>query len=113
MTRTQPANIGELRHRITFQSLSLTSDGQGGSSTSWTNFKTVWARIKPISGRERNFAQRIEDVYTHEITIRKCDGLTTTMRISYQNRIFQVKSIQKDTEENFWMKILTEEKVGT
>lgn len=113
MTTKQPVNIGELRHRITFQSLSLTGDGQGGSLTSWTNFKTVWAKLKPISGRERNFAQRIEDVYTHEITIRKLDGITTTMRISFQNRIFQVKSIQPIDEERFWMKILTEEKVGT
>ena len=113
MTAKAPTTIGSLRHRITFQSLSTVADGQGGSTESWTNFKTVWAELKPTSGRERMFAQRIEDVYSHKITIRKTDGITTTMRISFQNRIFQIKSIQKDIEEPFWMHLLTEEKVGT
>lgn len=113
MSEKSSTNISKLRHRIKFQTLALTADGQGGSSEAWSDFAEVWAELKPTSGRERLFAQRIEDIYSHKITIRKLNGISTTMRIAFGARIFQIKSIQKDVESNFWMTILTEEKVGT
>ena len=105
--------IAKMRHRIKFQSLSLVSDGQGGSTESWVDFAEVWADVKPISGRERLFAQRIEDIQDHKIIIRYLDGITTTMRIVFNNRIFQIKDITNDVESKFWMSILTQETPGT
>lgn len=113
MAKKSSTVIANLRHRIKFQTLGLTSDGQGGSVEAWTDFAEVWAEVKPSSGRERIYAQRVEDIYDHKISIRYLEGINTTMRILFDNRIFQIKAIQKDIESRFWMTLLTEEKVGT
>lgn len=104
--------IGELRHRISFQSLTRTPDGLGGATESWATVVTVWASIEP-AGKERNFAQRIEDVYTHKIRIRKRTDITATMRVLFGSRIFQVKAIAADLERKDFQTVLAEEFVGT
>lgn len=106
--------IGDMSHRIDIQSFSTATDGQGGVTTTWTTLKSMWADVEPIKGYERKFADRIEDVYTHKIIIRKTTGITTAMRVNFRGRIFQIKAIELfDRERLFWMRLLTEEKVGT
>jgi len=105
--------IGKMRHRIKFQTLSLVGDGQGGSVETWTDFAEVWADVKPTSGRERLYAQRIEDLQDHKITIRYLEGINTTMRIDFQGRIFQIKDITNEVESRFWQTLMTQEVTGT
>lgn len=110
----QATTIGKLRHRIEIQSLSIASDGQGGGSTTWTPIKTIWAEITPTSSRERLFAQRIEDVYDHKITIRKQDfAINSTMRILFMTKILQIKSVQPFENDPFFIQLLAQEKAGT
>ena len=44
--------IGELRKQVTVQAEGQTPDGAGGYTLAWTNVATVWAEIKPVTGRE-------------------------------------------------------------
>lgn len=107
------AKIADLRHRITFQSLVRTPDGQGGFTESWVNFASVWAKIEPSSARERYFSQQIQPTITHKLTIRWLEGLKTEMRISYLDRIFQIHGIRREDERRFFMMIDAEEGVGS
>jgi hypothetical protein len=51
---------GELDQRITLQSLALVSDGGGGSTETWSNVAILWAKVVPMSGRERLQADQLE-----------------------------------------------------
>jgi len=105
--------IAELRQRIKFQSLTRATDGQGGWTETWNDFTEVWAAIKPVSAKERYFSQRIEENVSHQITIRWLEGLTTEMRIVFENRIFQIHGIRRENEERWFMLIDAEEGVGS
>lgn len=106
----------ELRHRITFQTLTLTPDGQGGSTESWANIPdtpTCWAKVTPKSAKERYFSQRVEMNTTHEIVVRWRNDLTSKMRIVHEGKIFQIHGIRAEDEERWWTYIDAEENVGT
>jgi SPP1 family predicted phage head-tail adaptor len=50
----------DLDQRITFKRETSTSDGMGGSTTTWITVATVWSAPRPMSGREREQAQRLD-----------------------------------------------------
>lgn len=101
--------IGDLRHRITFQTLALASDGQGGQTETWTNLVTVWAYVRPMSANERLFAQKIEPLISHEVIIRHRTDITSEMRFIYDSRTFQVKAPFRPDERKFYLKFLAVE----
>lgn len=107
-------DIANLRHRIKFQSLSRVSDNQGGWTETWSDFYECWAEIVPKNGNERKFAERIEDFYDHEVTIRWPEVvLKTEMQILFDLRIFQIKSIIKPDERKWYQVIKCQEKAGS
>jgi SPP1 family predicted phage head-tail adaptor len=63
-------NIGQLNRRITLQTRSGTLDAYGQEVNVWSNFATVWANIKPISGREKAGMATIDAMLTHRVSIR-------------------------------------------
>lgn len=105
--------IGDLRHRITFQTLSLVSDGQGGQTETWTNLVTVWAYVKPISANERLFAQKIEPLITHRVIIRHRTDILSQMRFVYDSRTFQIKAPFRPDERKFYLEFLAIEDSAT
>ena len=113
MSNVTPIRIGDLRHRILFQYLERTADDQGGYTEEWKNLKTVWAKVEPVSSKERLYSQRIEYQRSHKITIRNTDGITQEMRIVFDDRYFQIKGIRKIDERNFFMLIDAEENQGS
>jgi SPP1 family predicted phage head-tail adaptor len=109
-------NIAELRHRIEFQRLQKTSDGQGGYEASYTVLQSCWAKIKATSAQERVYAQKLEDIYSHEIIIRNTLDHTPQIasdKIFFNNRYFQIKSIEHIDERKFWLRILVQEGVAS
>ncbi|MCB6541139.1 phage head closure protein [Desulfovibrio desulfuricans] len=45
-------NAGRLRHRITLQALTRTTDDFGGVSEAWADAATLWASVEPLKGDE-------------------------------------------------------------
>jgi len=88
----------KLRHRITIQELSLSDDGRGGHTESWSTFKEVWAKIEPVSASQKWMAQQLEHHISHKIVIRAISGLSIDMRIKFGSRFFQIHSF-RDIEE--------------
>lgn len=106
-------NPSKFRHRITFQTLTLTPNDSGGQTETWTDFATVWASVEPKIVKEVNFAQRIEPRVDHEIRCRYTSGITATMRISFDSRVFEIKSIIIPEEIKEFHYILATERTGT
>lgn len=99
--------IGKLDKRITLQNRSSTLDDYGQPINTWSDVATVWANIKPLSGREKAQTMMAETILTHRVTIRyNADFLPPTeidaYRISYETpsgtRIFKITAAQ-DVDE--------------
>jgi SPP1 family predicted phage head-tail adaptor len=63
-------DIGKFDKRITLQSRSATLDDYGQQINSWSDVATIWANIKPISGREKLRSMAIESELTHTVAVR-------------------------------------------
>lgn len=113
MGKITQLNIAELRHRITIQSITEVSDGQGGKTENWSTVATVWARIEPVSSRERLYSDKLEYQRTHKIAIRYRSDITNDMRILFNGRYFQIKSVYSPDEREAYTFIDAEENQGT
>lgn len=86
-------DAGKLRHRVTFQSVTQTSDSAGGYTESWATAATVWASIEPVSAYERFVGMQTETHTTHKVMCRYNSAITTAKRMSWDGRLFDVVSV--------------------
>lgn len=90
-------DAGKLRHRITFQRFDGQRDEYGDPLKSedehWNDVASMWAEVKPMSGREFYAAEQSQSEVTHKVSCRYRAGLTTAMRIKYGSRLFEIISI--------------------
>jgi SPP1 family predicted phage head-tail adaptor len=82
---------GELDQRITLQSLALVSDGGGGSTETWSNVAILWAKVVPMSGRERLQADQLESPANYRVTIRRRTDITAGKRILWQGKPLNIR----------------------
>ena len=101
--------IKDLRHSVTIQERTLTADGQGGSTESWSTFTTAWVAIEPTSAAQQFYAQHLKHRVTHKITARYFSGLTSDMRIIFGSRTFHVRGYRDLEERNRFYEIMAEE----
>lgn len=85
---------GDLRHRITIQSATTGSDGQGGTTKTWATLATVWAQVRPISGREAVQAGQMTSTLTTTVTIRSRTDVTVGQRVVHGSRTLAIASVQ-------------------
>ena len=52
-------NPGELNRRITILKRSIFTDNNGFETEEWIDYKTVWAKVKNLNGRELFQAQQV------------------------------------------------------
>lgn len=104
-------NIGKLRHRIELQSYTTTTDAVGQQVKSWVTYDTVWAWIRPLSGKEIMNAQQAVAEITHKVTIRYQSELAVTHRIKFGTRYFNINFIANYDERNEFMEIMCKERV--
>lgn len=98
-------NAGELKHRITFQTLTDGQDTFGDLTETWTDYKTVSAKIEATGGVEYYASKQLDAEVTHIITIRYLTGLTNKHRISYDSRYFDIHFIDNKKEAGKKMEI--------
>ena len=91
---------GQLRHRITLQSVSTTPDSSGDRVEAFATFATVWARVEPLTGREQFIAQQIQSETNYRVEIRYRAGVVATMRVLFGGRTFEVVSVLNVGERN-------------
>lgn len=71
---------GRLKRRVTFQrNEPATRDDYGQPVENWQDIATVWASIRPLSGRELWYARQTLATATHQIVCRWSAGTTATL----------------------------------
>jgi SPP1 family predicted phage head-tail adaptor len=109
-------NIGKLRNKVELQNYTTSADSVGQPTKTWTTFATVWAHIKPMSGREVITAEQPIGETTHTITIRYNSSIDESSRIRYYDnvkgvyRIFDINYIGDRDEKNEMMTLVCKEK---
>ena len=76
-----------------------------------TIFKTVWASVSPIRGRDYVEAKKYQAELTYKITIRYLTGVTPDMQIQFKTRIFLIQDIINPFEHNEMLEIMAIERV--
>ena len=104
-------NVAELNKKIQFQYPVQVSDAMGGYTITWTNFgSAVWAAIWPVSAKQVIETKSESTEITHRIRIRYKQGIRTSFRIQYKNRIFTIYGPPINVDEkNEWMDIVCKE----
>ena len=107
-------DVRRLDKYVSIQRRSTVKDGYGQESTEWVEVKSVWAEIRPITGREKMRAGAIEMTVTHTVAIRFDADLEPLIemdncRITCRGRAFRVKSAIDLNEERKWIILDCEE----
>ncbi len=74
---------GALDKRVTIQARTAVDDGGGGQDVTYEDVATVWASVRPGTGREFVNAQQLTPELSHLVTIRYRTGVTPKHRIAY------------------------------
>jgi SPP1 family predicted phage head-tail adaptor len=85
--------IGQLRHRVTFQSPAATLDEVGGQAIVWQDAATVWARIVALGGPEILRAAEIVPRGAYRLTIRYRTDIGPAMRIAFGDKTLQIDAV--------------------
>jgi len=97
--------IGEFKHRITLQVLSSLVNDNGFESENYEDFKTVWAKVTNLHGKEYFEAAAIQKEKTVKFIIRAIKGLDETMRILFQGKTYNITFIDNIKYENRYIEI--------
>lgn len=105
---------GPLKKRITLQRQSQAVDGYGQPIEAWVDVATVWASIEPSVGRELFAAQTLNLDQPKTVRMRwqpifDDPKAVSAMRIVYNDRIFNIKSVANKGEQNCLLTLLVSE----
>lgn len=90
---SQIVHIEDLRHRITIQKKTVTTDDNGIETETWNDLKTVWAAFEPVSGREYYAAAALNSENNVTFRIRYQKDITPDMQIVFNGLIYQILNI--------------------
>lgn len=101
--------IGDLRHRITIQKRTTTINENGFEVETWEDYKTVWAAISNLHGREYFAAAAVQAENTVKFTVRYLPNLDPTMRIRFRDKTYDITAIDNIKYQNRFMEIKASE----
>jgi SPP1 family predicted phage head-tail adaptor len=99
------------KHRITFMHLVEGQNEVGDDILVEEPFKTVWAKVGPLKGREYIEARKVQPELTYLFETRYIEGITPDMTIKFKGRAFNIQSILNVDERNRFLEIYAVEKV--
>lgn len=102
-------NAGDLRHRITIQQPTVAQDSYGEPVPTWSTFATVWAAAEPATGREYWANQQVTSELSVRFRIRHRTGITPSMRVSWDSRLFDIENIIPDPTNRREIHLMTRE----
>lgn len=102
---------GRLRHRIQIQEQTSSVDDFNTPINEWTTVATVRAAVEPLLGREFYQAQQVNAEVTTKITLRNRDGVVPRMRVLFDERWYDIQSVQRVREVRHEMVLMCSELV--
>lgn len=94
-------SAGELDQRVAFLRESKTDDGMGGSLVAWTTVATVWAKVRPMSGTEREHSDRLNAQANYLIIIRYRDDITESDVAEWKGTRFNIRFSKDEARSTF------------
>lgn len=107
--------IGDMNERITIQRETLADDGQGGSTRTLGTVATVWAKVAPLSGRERDMANQTESPRNYRFTVRRTSetaGVLARDLIFWRGKIMNIRFIALNSPKEKFLQIDAEDGVA-
>src|SRR5689334_11747542 len=98
-------NFGDLRHRVTIQQPTYTTNNLGERVPGWSMIGRAWVALNPVIGREVELARTFAATVTHKITMRYRAGLTPNLRLVLGSRIFAINGIVDLEERHRWLNV--------
>lgn len=100
-------NSGKLKEPVTFQRKTLTSDGAGGMTQTWTTISAAPTRayVLPVSGSERYASDRVEATVRLRLVVRYTSGLLESDRVQIRNKVHNIRFIDNIEFANKWLQI--------
>lgn len=94
---------GQLRERVTLLTTAgAASDGRGGYTPSGPDVSTtVWARVRPLSAREKLQLGQVVNSAAYEITIRKLDAAAAKKRVLWKGETLNVQAVVADEDREY------------
>jgi len=102
---------GSLRHKITFQQLTVANDTWGHSAETWTDQVTTYAAIWTLRGTERMESMKLDNEITHKIRVRYKRDLNPKMRIKFGERYFNILSMVDPDERHIYYEMMANEEI--
>lgn len=114
-------SCSRLRHRLVLQQEVLTPDESGGFTRSWQDVAALWAEIVPLGGSDsRNIgatketfaAGQMQAQVSHRILLRYREAVTPAMRLLFDGRMFNIRSVISPAEGREHLELLVQEGVA-
>lgn len=90
-----------LDQRVVFKRKTRTADGMGGYTTAFVTIATVWALVRPMSGREREQAQRLNAQSNYLIVIRDRSDIDETVVAEWEGANFNLRFAKNRARARF------------
>ena len=99
---------GMLSRKISIQEKQGTTTPTGGQTVAWVQVANPYAYMKPLNGRERVYADRLNATGDTIATIRYRDDLDESMKVVYREKEYQIRSIINLEEADVWLQLVLE-----
>lgn len=99
---------GDLNERVTLRHRTKVKDGVGGVTASLTTYDTVWAHVRPLTGRERQNAQRTEASVDHMVVVRNRTDIVGDDVIEWRGRKLNVRVVKYLGAQSAWLELEAE-----
>lgn len=103
---------GEMNERIQIIRETRASDGAGGQTLTLSTLASVWAHVRPRSGREMERFDRINASAMYLFVIRYRTDVEESDRILWKGEFYNVRYIAQGTGRNLYLEIDAERGVA-
>lgn len=92
---------GELDQRVTLRRQVRTPDEMGGDTVAWTDIDEVWAKVRPMTGNERQHSDRVNLQANYVIVIRHRDDVTERDIVVWKGTEFNIRFAKEQPRSRF------------
>lgn len=104
-------SVGQLRDRLTLQSVTTTQDAYGAYTETWADIGTVWGRNVVRWGKESEYGHQTEGVQRYEFEVRYRSGITPKDRVVWDSRTFDIIAVRNLDGRKKYLQLITEERI--
>ena len=109
LSRRGASAPGRMRQRLTLESATVTPDGAGGGTLSWSQVATLWGEVTPLKAEERTIGEGFVDVVSHRVVVRHRSGVAAGDRFRLGARVLDIRGVSDPEEDGRYLVCLCHE----